>query len=83
MSSKTNFASLFHLTIGGPPDPLLLFNLLSDCLASETLDRLLEAAKRVYYGGSESEERREERGRVVELVGFVCSELFFILLHEK
>lgn len=84
MKSDRNFPCLFELTLGGPSsDFLLLFNLINDALVCGTLDRLLEQMKALYYSGDTSGESVSKRERVRQMLGFLVSELFFVILHQK
>ena len=84
MSCENNLKSLFELTITGRSgDFLLIFNLVNDALKNLKLDALLEQMKNIYYGNNDSEINKKNRYRIFELICFLNSELFYVLLNQK
>jgi hypothetical protein len=84
MSCKENLKSLFELTIESrSADFLSIFNLVNDSLKNQKLDILLEEMKVEYYGNKSSQLRQDKRQRIIELICFINSELFYVLLNQK
>lgn len=84
MTSKVNLRAMFGLAIGAPSgDYLLFFNLVNDALAHEKLSELLIEIKNVYYSDFSFKGAQDRRDRVVELLGFLASELFLVVLSHK
>ena len=84
MSCKNNFKSLCKLIVEGESGNFLLyFNLMNDSLVCESLDDLLEEIKNLYYGSNVSSSSETFRYRIIELLGFINSELFHVILSKK
>lgn len=84
MTSQVNLREMFQLAIGAcSGDFLLLFNLVNDALVHGKLGELLVEMKLAYYSDFSFEGAQRKRTRVVELIGFLVSELFLVILSHK